>query len=62
VFFVYDGKLSVVVTLVFTENLGDQTFCIEVRFQACSTNECQRPNGIRLELPIKAEKHVESHD
>jgi hypothetical protein len=33
----------------------------EARFQACSSGECQRPNRVRLDLPIKAEKHVEWH-
>jgi peroxiredoxin len=60
-FFVYDGKISVAVPAVFTKNVGDQTLHIEVRFQACSTNQCQRPNGVRLDLRIKAEKHVEWH-
>jgi peroxiredoxin len=58
-FFVYDGTVSVAVPLVFTKNVGDQTLQIEVRFQACSTDQCQRPNRVRLDLPVKVEKHGE---
>ena len=60
-FFVYDGKVSVAVPVVFTRNVGDQALHVEVRFQACSADECQRPNALRLDLPVKAEKHVEWH-
>jgi peroxiredoxin len=60
-FFVYDGKVSVAVPVVFTRNVGDQTLHVEVRFQACSADQCQRPNGVRLDLPVRAEKHVEWH-
>ena len=61
-FFVHEGKVSVAVPAVFTKNVGDQTLHVEVRFQACSSDQCQRPNGVRLDLPIKAEKHVEWHE
>ena len=61
-FFVHDGKVSVAVPAVFTKNVGDQTLHVEVRFQACSSDQCQRPNGVWLDLPIKAEKHVEWHE
>ena len=60
-FFVYDGKVSVAVPTVFTKNVGDQALHLEVRFQACSSDQCQRPNAIRLDLRIKVEKHVEWH-
>jgi peroxiredoxin len=60
-FFVYDGTVTVAVPVVFTRNVGDQTLHVEVRFQACSADQCQRPNGLRLDLPVKAEKHVEWH-
>jgi hypothetical protein len=60
-FFVYDGKVSVAVPAVFTKSVGDQTLHVEVRFQACSSDQCQRPNGVRLDLRVKAEKHVEWH-
>src|SRR5262249_2649087 len=60
-FFVHDGKVSVAVPAVFTKNVGDQTLHVEVRSQACSSDQCQRPNGVRLDLRIKAEKHVEWH-
>ena len=60
-FFVYDGKVSVAMPVVFTRNVGDQTLHVEVRFQACSADQCQRPNGVRLDLPVRAEKHVEWH-
>ena len=60
-FFVYDGKVSVTMPVVFTRNVGDQTLHVEVRFQACSTDQCQRPNGVSLALPVRAEKHVEWH-
>jgi peroxiredoxin len=33
-FFVYDGKVTVAVPLVFTRNVGDQTLHVEVGFQA----------------------------
>ena len=61
-FFVHDGKVSVAVPAVFTKNVGDQTVHVEVRFQACSSDQCQRPNGVRLDLPIKAENHLEWHE
>jgi hypothetical protein len=61
-FFVHDGKVSVAVPAVFTKNVGDQTLHVEVRFQACSSDQCQRPNGVWLDLAIKAEKHVEWHE
>ncbi len=60
-FFVYDSKVSVAVPIVFTKNVGDQTLHVEVRFQACSSDQCLRPVGVRLDLWIKAEKHVEWH-
>ena len=60
-FFVYDNKVVVAVPIVFTKNVGDQTLHVEVRFQACSSDQCQRPIGVRLDLWIKAEKHVEWH-
>ena len=60
-FFVYDSKVSVAVPIVFTRNMGDQTLHVEVRFQACSSDQCQRPGEVRLDLPIKAVKHVEWH-
>ena len=60
-FFVHDGKVSVAVPAVFTKNVGDQTLHVEVRFQACSSHQCQRPNGVQLDLRIKAEKHVDWH-
>jgi len=60
-FFVYDGKDSVAVPLVFTKNMGDQTLHVEVQLQACSADQCQRPSRVRLDLPVKAEKHVEWH-
>lgn len=60
-FFVYEGKVTVAVPVVFTRNVGDQTLHVEVRFQACSADQCQRPNGLRLDLPVTAEKHVEWH-
>jgi DsbC/DsbD-like thiol-disulfide interchange protein len=61
-FFVYDGKVSFAVPAVFTKNVGDLTLNVEVRFQACSSDQCQRPSRVQLDLPIKAEKHVEWHD
>jgi hypothetical protein len=61
-FFVYDGKISVAVPAVFTKNVGDQTLHVEVRFQACSSDRCQRPSRVLLDLPIKAEKHVDWHE
>ncbi len=61
-FFVYDSKVPVTVPAVFTKNVGDQTIHVEVRFQACSSDQCQRPNGVRLDLPVKAEKHVDWHE
>jgi peroxiredoxin len=60
-FFVYDDKVSVAVPVVFTRNVGDQTLHVEVQFQACSADQCQRPTGLRLDLPVRAEKHVEWH-
>jgi peroxiredoxin len=60
-FFVYEGMVSVAVPVVFTKNVGDQTLRVEVRFQACSADQCQLPNGLRLDLPVRAEKHVEWH-
>jgi hypothetical protein len=39
----------------------NQTLHVEARFQACSSGACQRPNTVRPDLPIKAEKHVEWH-
>jgi DsbC/DsbD-like thiol-disulfide interchange protein len=60
-FFVYDGKVSVAVPILFTKNVSDQTLHVEVRFQACSSDQCQRPNGVRLDLRIQAEKHVDWH-
>ena len=60
-FFVYDGKVSIAVPVVFTRNVGDQTLQVEVRFQACSADQCQRPSALRLDLPVRAEKHVEWH-
>ena len=52
-FFVYDRKVSVAVPSVFTKNVGDQTLHVEVRFQACSSDQCQRPSGVRLDLRNK---------
>jgi DsbC/DsbD-like thiol-disulfide interchange protein len=60
-FFVYDGKVTVAVPVVFTRNVGDQTLHVEVRFQACSADQRQRPNRLSLDLPVRAEKHVEWH-
>jgi hypothetical protein len=37
------------------------TLHVEVQFQACSADQCQRPNRVRLDPPVKAEKHVEWH-
>jgi DsbC/DsbD-like thiol-disulfide interchange protein len=61
-FFVYDGTVSVAVPAVFTKNVGDRTLRVDVRFQACSSDQCLRPTGVGLDLPIKAEKHVEWHE
>jgi DsbC/DsbD-like thiol-disulfide interchange protein len=61
-FVVHDGTVSVAVPLVFTKNVGDQTLHVEVQLQACSADQCQRPNRVRLDLPVKAERHVEWHE
>ena len=60
-FFVYDGTVSVAVPAVFTQNVGDQTVRLEVRFQACSADQCQRPHRISVSLRIQAETHVDWH-
>ena len=60
-FFVHEGKISLAMPAVLTKNVGDQTLRVEVRFQACSADQCQLPNRVRLNLPIKAEKHVDWH-
>ena len=52
---------SVAVPAVFTQNVGDQTVRLEVRFQACSADQCQRPHRISVSLRIQAETHVDWH-
>jgi DsbC/DsbD-like thiol-disulfide interchange protein len=58
-FCAYEGQLRLTLPVTLTEEEGDQTLEVTVRYQACSATDCLLPNTIRLELPLKAADHIE---
>lgn len=60
-FFVYEGRVRLMCPLTFTEDVGDQTLDVTVRFQACSASECLAPDAVTVRLPVRAAAHIEWH-
>jgi DsbC/DsbD-like thiol-disulfide interchange protein len=58
-FWVYEGKLTVSLPLIFSEEGDDQTVQITIPYQACSATPCFFPSTIRLELPLRVGDHIE---
>lgn len=58
-FFVYESQVKGALPVTLTEEGGDQTLQVTVRYQACSDTDCFVPRTVRVELPVKAAGHVE---
>jgi len=60
-FFLYEAKVrgTVPLTFAFPPGVGTQTVRAAIRYQACSTTECLRPEEVRFELPVPEIPRVE---
>jgi hypothetical protein len=58
-FYIYEGHLTVALPVTLTQEGDDQTLKIVIRYQACSHSGCFAPRTLTLELPVRAEDHVE---
>jgi hypothetical protein len=57
--YVYEGKIAVSLPVTLTQEGGDQTLDVGVRYQACSHTDCFMPSSISLRLPVRAADHIE---
>lgn len=52
-FHTYEGTIRAALPLVITQNLGETTLAVDVRYQACSHTDCFPPDELRLGLTLQ---------